>query len=123
LTPDRKIIVRPAGRIELFKNFYSEPEVASMYTWKGKIIYNQKFLINWASDNVTLVTGVDYMYYSHHVDTAINAQTGAEERIVPMTGPSIVFDPVTHTIKAYRPPLTSGRYAQQAEITIEYTKQ
>lgn len=123
LTPDGKIIVKPAQRIELYKNFYSESEVATNYTWKGKIIYTQKFLIDWYSDNIILVSGVDYLYYFKHVDVATNNVTGVEERNVSVIGPTIEFNPITHTIKAYRPPLVNGRYAQQAEIVIQYTKQ
>jgi hypothetical protein len=123
LTPEGKIIVKPTERIELFKNFYSEPETATNYTWKGKIIYTQKFSIHWVSDNVLLTSGVEYLYYSKHVEVSINSVTGQDERYVTATGPTIVFDPINHTIKAYRPALTNGNYAQYAHITIQYTKQ
>ena len=122
VTPDNKIIVKPTQKIELFKSFNSELETETNYTWKGRTIYTQKFLINWASPDIVLVSGVQDMYYAKHVDVSINNENGFEERYITM-GRSIEFNPTNNTIKAYRPDLTTGRYAQQAEIIIQYTKQ
>lgn len=122
LTPDGKIMVKPAQRIELYKNFTSEPETATNYTWKGKILYTQKFLINWASDDIALISGVDDLYYYKHIDASVNSNNGREERYVPILGPTIVYDPLTSIVKAYRPALTTGHHFQQAEIILQYTK-
>lgn len=122
ITPDNRIVAKTFSRIELYKDFESEPETATNFTWKGKIIYTQKILLTWASPTIQLMSGVDYLYYAKMVDFSYDAN-GNESRVIPMIGPTIQFNPVNHTITAYRPFVEPGHYGQKAEIIIQYTKQ
>lgn len=122
LTPDRKIMVKTSTPIELYKEFSSELETATNYTWKGKTIYTQKIYLTWASPSIQLVSGVDYLYYYQMVDVNFDANGNEERNVIPI-GPPVYLNPTTHTLTAYRPALTTGHYGQRAEITINYTKQ
>lgn len=122
ITPDNRVIKKPATKIELYTPFSSVSETETNYTWKGKTIYTQKFLINWASPSIVLMTGIDYMYYQKMIDVSLDANL-REKRYVAFLEGSIVLDPITNQITAYRPPLTVGHSAQKAEIIIQYTKQ
>ena len=121
VTPDNKVVMKTAQKIELFKEFSSENETETNFSWKGKTIYTQKILLTWASPSVQILTGVDYLYYAKMVDMTYDAN-GNEIRVVPMLGPTIYYNPSTHTLTAYRPGVESGHYGQRAEIVIQYTK-
>ena len=122
VTPDQKVVMKTAQKIELYKEFESEAETETNFAWKGKTIYTQKILLTWASPSVQILSGVDYLYYAKMVDFTYDPN-GNESRVVPMLGPTIQYNPTTHTITAYRPGVETGHYGQRAEIIIQYTKQ
>jgi hypothetical protein len=120
ITPDWRIIVKPSEKIELNIPFTSVPETETNYTWDGKTIYTQKFLVTWASPDLELVSNVRHLYSARMVDVSINPN-GDEVKNLVWLGKPIILNSAKKII-AYRPPLDNNHTAQRAEITIQYTK-
>jgi hypothetical protein len=120
ITPDGRIIVKPTQKIELNVQFTSTPETETNYTWDGKTIYTQKFLVTWASPDLILVSNAKFLYSSRMVDVSIDPN-GDEVKNLVWLGKPIVLNSAKKII-AYRPPLENNHTAQRAEITIQYTK-